>query len=504
MCNLRLGCEPAPAYSKSKTMAACPTSGGAASPGAFPAKRRPLPCHEGKNIEDRNGSARACPLPRGSARGGSDATSGPVAWFTRRVPCLDPSLEKATLSSCPEPAGSLAMNHNCSLAPVPRDDPQFPPGHGAQAESCEGSEPTEPGTKSATIHVPVAVPSVRHSSRPATPSFAEKNTMPAPPLLGAATTVKSRGSEEPGPVRRSATRRVPAAVPSLAHSSRPTTPSSAENSASGVADPVLATTTSCGLEPPGPGRMSLTGAAAAAIAHDCRMPSVGSATPLADAWYSGAASARIAAASAVTLSRHNSRPRPRSDAEKSSKPVPDSAGAAVGSHATQAGPLPSDAATARFVTGRVPSGVPSVAHSSRPPPGLDAERPALAAPVVSPAKNSGTRSAPLPPPATKGRAAALPQVSAGGVQAPGPIGAASVETIHCGSSPEAAGATRMVPSAVPSVTHRARPAAGMHCSRPDAQAPGAELGSPPLSDGACHAAASDASEAAEAPTMDPR
>src|SRR6266853_550229 len=92
-------------------------------------------------------------------------------------------------------------------------------------EELKGPGTTEPapGAMSITCTVPVSVPSVFHSSRPVTPSSAEKYRA----LLN---TVKPLGEElAPAAVwLMSFTRRVPPGVPSLFHSSVPLTPSSAE------------------------------------------------------------------------------------------------------------------------------------------------------------------------------------------------------------------------------------------------------------------------------------
>ena len=68
--------------------------------------------------------------------------------------------------------------------------------------------------------VPAAVPSLFHSSTPCVPSSAAKNSVPL-------TFVRSLGYELALPGLMSLTRTVPAAVPSLFHSSCPCVPSSA-------------------------------------------------------------------------------------------------------------------------------------------------------------------------------------------------------------------------------------------------------------------------------------
>ncbi len=88
----------------------------------------------------------------------------------------------------------------------------------------EKKEPTEPGVRSLTKTVPAVVPSLFQSSRPCTKLFAVKNRTPL-------TLVRLAGVEEviPTPVNglMSLTRTVPAVVPSVFHSSKPCTPSSA-------------------------------------------------------------------------------------------------------------------------------------------------------------------------------------------------------------------------------------------------------------------------------------
>ena len=71
-----------------------------------------------------------------------------------------------------------------------------------------------PGLMSSTSTVPAAVPSLFHSSTPLVPSLAVKKSVPF-------TFVSDRGLESPLPARMSLTSTVPAAVPSLFHSSTP-------------------------------------------------------------------------------------------------------------------------------------------------------------------------------------------------------------------------------------------------------------------------------------------
>src|SRR5262245_50880060 len=111
---------------------------------------------------------------------------------------------------------------------------------------------------SSTRVVPAGVPSVAHSSEPVDPSFAVKKTrLP--------TTVRLLGDE---PVVRlgliSLTRNVPAAVPSLRHSSKllaDAGPSVAEK----YATPLRATILGNCIALVGPGRMSLTMTVPAAV-----------------------------------------------------------------------------------------------------------------------------------------------------------------------------------------------------------------------------------------------
>ena len=77
---------------------------------------------------------------------------------------------------------------------------------------------------SLTRVVPAAVPSLFHSSVPWLPSSAAKNSVPF-------TFVRLLGEDEALPALMSLTRTVPAAVPSLFHSSVPCVPSlAAKNS----------------------------------------------------------------------------------------------------------------------------------------------------------------------------------------------------------------------------------------------------------------------------------
>ncbi len=72
------------------------------------------------------------------------------------------------------------------------------------------------GLMSSTSTVPAAVPSVFHSSVPVTVKAEKKTVSP--------TTVSSAGTDEPRPGLMSLTSTVPAAVPSLFHSSEPMRP----------------------------------------------------------------------------------------------------------------------------------------------------------------------------------------------------------------------------------------------------------------------------------------
>ena len=112
-----------------------------------------------------------------------------------------------------------------------------------------GVDPCEPAQMSATRTVPAAVPSVRQSSRPLTPSSAVKKS--TPPIAQPTT-----GSLPPWPGRRSATISVPRWVPSLFQSSEPFTPSLAPKKAS--RSPATVQTDPPGHEEAGPGLMSRT------------------------------------------------------------------------------------------------------------------------------------------------------------------------------------------------------------------------------------------------------
>jgi len=103
--------------------------------------------------------------------------------------------------------------------------------------SC-GDEPAAPGRRSATRRVPCQVASVHHSSRPWTPSSAEKRAPWRKGIRscgsdGRPVVVRSSQSEAGGTSERfglmSRTRWVPAREPSVTHSSRPAVPSSAAN-----------------------------------------------------------------------------------------------------------------------------------------------------------------------------------------------------------------------------------------------------------------------------------
>ena len=116
------------------------------------------------------------------------------------------------------------------------------------AISREGSEARVPGVRSRTRCVPSWVPSLVHSSRPWTPSTAVKKSL-------LPTAVRSSGDDGEEPRRMSLTMRVPAGVPSVFHSSRPWMPSVA------LKKSVPATLTrSLGADEP-PGSMSLKRAA---------------------------------------------------------------------------------------------------------------------------------------------------------------------------------------------------------------------------------------------------
>ena len=174
-----------------------------------------------------------------------------------------------------------------------------------------GSELPGPGLMSFTRTVPAAVPSVLHSSDPVPSSAAKKSV---PPTL-----VNPVGLELPGRLM-SATRTVPLSVPSLLHSSDPPTPSSAANARESVPGMFVI---SRRLELPGPGLMSATRTVPAAV------PSL----------------------------FHSSDPPTPSSAEKKSVPP---------TFVRSTGPDPLGPGLMSF-TRTVPASVPSVLHSSLPP-----------------------------------------------------------------------------------------------------------------------------------------
>src|SRR5262245_36768926 len=88
------------------------------------------------------------------------------------------------------------------------------------AEKPPGAQPMLLGLMSATMRVPAAVPSLCHSSAPWTPSLAEKYSVPL-------TLVRDVGYDPTLPGLISLTMSVPAVVPLLFHSSVPCVPSSA-------------------------------------------------------------------------------------------------------------------------------------------------------------------------------------------------------------------------------------------------------------------------------------
>jgi len=88
-----------------------------------------------------------------------------------------------------------------------------------------GLDPDDPGLMSRTIWVPAAVPLVTHSSRPSLPSSAVNSAVPLP------SGVVYWGLDPDDPGLMSRTIWVPARVPSVTHSSRPCVLSRALNSA---------------------------------------------------------------------------------------------------------------------------------------------------------------------------------------------------------------------------------------------------------------------------------
>src|SRR5262245_60070145 len=98
------------------------------------------------------------------------------------------------------------------------------PGGAVSPGGRRSTELAGPGLMSLTMTVPCAVPSLFHSSKPCTPSSAVKNSVP---LTSVRFPIHAAGNPPAGPGLMSLTILVPAAVPSLFHSSRPCTPSSA-------------------------------------------------------------------------------------------------------------------------------------------------------------------------------------------------------------------------------------------------------------------------------------
>ena len=127
--------------------------------------------------------------------------------------------------------------------------------------SDPGKEPSGPGRRSVTRTVPNAVPSERHSSWPWITSLAEKKSVP----LTFVREMDDPSRREPvGPGTMSFTSAVPAAVPSLCHSSGPWVPSSALKKRS-----PLTLVSSDRYELLGPGLMSFTSAVPAAVPSLC-------------------------------------------------------------------------------------------------------------------------------------------------------------------------------------------------------------------------------------------
>ena len=86
-----------------------------------------------------------------------------------------------------------------------------------------GCEPNSEGARSCSRKVPASVPLERHSSVPAVPSLAAKRSSPS----GDSAKRDSASTPLGAPGRMSLTSKVPAALPSLFHSSAPEVPSSA-------------------------------------------------------------------------------------------------------------------------------------------------------------------------------------------------------------------------------------------------------------------------------------
>src|SRR5262249_39944608 len=148
-----------------------------------------------------------------------------------------------------------------SLAPKKMELPNF--------VRLKGLEPSGPGRMSLIRTVLCGMPRVRHSSAPCKPSSARKNNCPlntvTPPARVKLANVNSLGLELAVPGLMSRTKNVSETLPfpSLRHSSRPWTPSSAEKNRS-----PLNAISSVGFEPVGPRLMSRT------ICVPARVPSL--------------------------------------------------------------------------------------------------------------------------------------------------------------------------------------------------------------------------------------
>ncbi len=132
------------------------------------------------------------------------------AAFTSTVPAALPSVFQSSLAGVVVVPWKKAVVPTTAMPEKPRPAPQ-----------------PEPGETSFTITVPAAVPSVFHGSTPCVPSSPKKRR---PPAKGWSTTRAKKLKPfwvKKGPLLglTSFTRTVPAAVPSVFHSSRPTTPS---------------------------------------------------------------------------------------------------------------------------------------------------------------------------------------------------------------------------------------------------------------------------------------
>ena len=124
-----------------------------------------------------------------------------------------------------DPGGASPPCHRCATDPScdpthVEVEPVLEDGPRGRPMPPEPSRASLPGSMSVTSLVPAAVPSLFHSSPPWMPSLAARNSLPW-------NGVRLPGDEPLAPSRMSLTSLVPADVPSVFHSSRPWTPSSA-------------------------------------------------------------------------------------------------------------------------------------------------------------------------------------------------------------------------------------------------------------------------------------